>query len=145
MAPPPVGPELEIWGAILLGLVIGFIELVFVHQDERGLGWLGHGLHAVPFTILFTFITMNVGFVLSKIPKLGIASNPVTEAIVIVVIGIIAMAKIAAAAAIAGNTRIGEKKIHILVIGLLIIAAPYAWKYGLKAVLMPFLNSLPFT
>lgn len=134
----PVVSDILIAPAILLGLVIGLIELFFVHQDERGLGWLGHGLHAVPFTVAFTFIAMNVPWVLARLP-FKIANNPVTEAVVIVVVGIVAMAKVAAAAAIAGNTRIGEKKIHVLVIGLLIIAAPYAWRYGLNKVIAPYL------
>ena len=42
-----------------------------------------------------------------------------------IVIGIVAMVKIGSAAAIVG--RIGEKWYHTIIIGVLIIVAPYAW------------------
>ena len=128
--------ELVILPAVLLGLVIAFVELVFVHQDERGMGWLAHGLHAVPVTMIFTFITMNVPYVISKIPSAGNYQSWM-EPVVIVVIGLIAMGKVLTAAAIAG--RVGEKKFHVFIIGVLIIAAPYAWKYVLKAAIGPML------
>ncbi|MFH1916096.1 MAG: hypothetical protein ABIJ21_02425 [Nanoarchaeota archaeon] len=131
--------ELVILPAVLLGLVIAFVELVFVHQDERGMGWLAHGLHAVPVTMIFTFITMNVPYVMSKIPAAG-SYQSWMEPVVIIVIGFIAMGKVLTAAAIAG--RVGEKKFHVFIIGALIIAAPYAWKYVLKATIGPM---LPFS
>lgn len=129
-------PELVIVPAIILGLAIAFVELVFVHQDERGMGWLAHGLHAVPVTMIFTFITMNVPFVMTKIPGVG-AYQSWMEPVVIIIIGLIAMGKVLTAAAIAG--RVGEKKYHVFVIGALIIIAPYAWKYVLKAMIGPLL------
>jgi hypothetical protein len=127
---------LHIAPAIILGLAIGFVELIFVHQDERGMGWLAHGLHAIPVTIIFTFISMNVPFVFSKIPGLG-AYQGWMEPVVIIIIGLIAMAKVLTAAAIAG--KVGEKKIHVFVIGGLIILAPYAWKYVLCGMISPML------
>jgi hypothetical protein len=131
--------EYVILPAILLGLAIAFVELVFVHQDERGMGWLAHGLHAVPVTMIFTFITMNVPFVMTKIPGVGTYQSWM-EPVVIFIIGLIAMGKVLTAAAIAG--RVGEKKYHVFIIGILIIIAPYAWKYVLKAMIGPL---LPFS
>jgi hypothetical protein len=128
--------SLHIFPAIILGLVIAFVELIFVHQDERGMGWLAHGLHAVPVTMVFTFITMNVPWVFARLPQLGAFSSWM-EPVVIVVIGIIGMGKVLAAAAIAG--KVGEKRSHVFIIGLLIIIAPYAWKYVLCALISPIL------
>ncbi|MBU1974832.1 MAG: hypothetical protein KKG59_00335 [Nanoarchaeota archaeon] len=125
--------------AVLLGLAISLMELIFVHQDERGMGWLAHGLHAIPVTMLFTFITMNVPFAMSFVP---ITYAAWMKHIVIVVIGLIAIAKILAAAAIAG--RVGEKKIHGMIIGLMIIVAPYAWEFVLADIVGPMLPQLPF-
>ena len=122
--------EFVILPAILLGLIIGIVELIFVHMDEAGMGWFTHALHAVPVAMLFTFITMNVPWVLSILSKtagLKLAASPIMELIVIIIIGLIAMVKTYAAAAIAG--RVGEKRIHVLIIGVLIIAAPYVWRY----------------
>lgn len=127
---------LHIVPAVLLGLAIAFVELIFVHQDERGMGWLAHGLHAVPVTMIFTFITMNVPFVLSKIPQVGTYQSWM-EPVVIIIIGLIAMGKVLTAAAIAG--RVGEKKVHVFVIGGLIILAPYAWKFMLCSMISPML------
>ncbi|MFH1400110.1 MAG: hypothetical protein ABIH41_01195 [Nanoarchaeota archaeon] len=121
--------------AILLGLVISLVEMGFVHADERGMGWMAHGLHAVPVTMAFTFVTMNVPYAL-KLANIH-AVGAWVEPVVIVVIGIIAMAKVLTAAAIAG--KVGEKKYHVFLIGLLIIAAPYAWKYFLAAAIGPIL------
>jgi hypothetical protein len=126
---------LHIVPAILLGLAIAFVELVFVHQDERGMGWLAHGLHAVPVTMIFTFITMNVPFVMKQLDvvKYGAWMEPV----VIIIVGLVAMGKVLTAAAIAG--KVGEKKYHVFVIGALIIAAPYAWRFVLCGMISPML------
>lgn len=116
--------ELIILPALLIGAVIGLIEMFFVHADEVGMGWMLHGLHALPFTILFAFISMNVGFVLGFIPG-GITETIWVDLGVRLAVSIIAMLKIAAAAAIAG--RVGERFYHTLIIGALIFAAPYVW------------------
>lgn len=120
--------------AVVMGLVIGIIELAFVHADEKGMGWLGHGLHALPLMFVFIFISMNIDWALAQI---GMASSLWLSIGVRVVIGIIAIIKIGAAAAIAG--KVGEKKFHVLIIGALVIAAPYAWEYALKSILGPYL------
>ncbi len=125
--------------ALFFGGIISIIELMFVHADERGMGWLGHGLHAVPATILFTFATMNIPFVLGMLNQ----TMKVTwqmEMGVIAFVAIVAMLKVSAAAAIVG--RVGEKFPHTLMIGALMFAAPYAWKMiGPQLTnLMPFLS-----
>jgi len=98
---------LQLSGAVVMGLVIGLLEVIFVHADERGLGWLSHAIHALPVTIIFVFIA------------------------------IIAMIKIGGAAAITG--KVGEKKSHILIIGILVGASPYIWQYGLEPILGPLI------
>ncbi len=125
--------------ALFLGAIIGLVELFFVHQDERGMGWLGHGIHAIPATIFFTFISMNVGFALGFLGQ-SVAVNWYVELGVRLLVAIIAMLKVSAAAAIVG--RVGEKFIHVLIIGALIFAAPYAWDFlGASLVqAMPFLE-----
>ncbi len=126
--------ELVIIPALIVGAVIGLIELFFVHQDEAGMGWLSHGLHAIPVMIFFIFISMNLNWALGFI---GVKNNFTIELIARIVIGIIAMIKISAASAIVG--RIGEKKIHILIIGLLVMGAPYLWDYLLKDIAKQYL------
>lgn len=119
-----------------MGAIIGLVELVFVHQDEAGMGWLGHGLHAIPTMILFIFASMNVDFALGFFglseAKLGLWGVVGVRAI----IAILATLKIGAAAAIAG--RVGEKIYHSLIIGVLVAAAPYIWLYGIGKLLVNF-------
>jgi len=134
MAVEAAAPTLYILPAVAMGLVIGIIELVFVHADEQGMGWLGHGLHAIPIMFIFVFISMNVGWALSLI---GMHETLWLDIAVRVVVGIVAMIKIGGAAAIAG--KVGEKKFHILIIGLLVIAAPYAWQYALEGLIGKYL------
>ena len=133
--------ELLILPALVMGAIIGLVELFFVHSDEAAMGmtWLTHGLHAIPFTILFVFISMNISFVF------GLLNLAVTENFMIVlgirlVVAIIAMLKIAGAAAIAPGVRgVGEKIPHTLIIGALVFVAPYAWDYALVGIIGPYL------
>ncbi len=129
--------------ALFFGLILSIVELMFVHADERGMGWLGHGLHAVPATIMFTFATMNVPFVLSYLNQTMKITWQI-EMGVIAFVAIVAMLKVSAAAAIVG--RVGEKFPHTLMIGALMFAAPYAWKAigGSLIKMLPFLATKIF-
>ncbi len=110
--------------ALVMGIIIGLVEIFFVHEDEVGMGWFMHAMHALPFTMFFVFVSMNISFVLGLL-NLAITENFLVDLGIRVVIGIVAMIKIGSAAAIVG--RIGEKWYHTIIIGALIIAAPYAW------------------
>lgn len=114
--------------AILMGLVLGIIEVGFVHADEQGMHWLKHALHALPAMFIFTFIAMNIGWALGLI---GFAENFWIDLGARVVIGIIAMIKIGAAASLTGRGGPGEKPFHIIIIGVLVMASPYIWIYAL--------------
>jgi len=112
--------------AIILGIIIGFIELLFVHadQDFRGSKWLMHGLHAMLFSILFIFINMNVDYVIGV---LGFSFNYLNY-IIYLVVAIIAFIKISGAAAGSGKV-VREKIWHTLFIVILITLAPILWHY----------------
>jgi len=112
--------------ALLMGGIIGLIELFFVHADEVGMGWFMHGLHALPFTILFTFANMNVSWVLGFLPG-HITETIWVDIIVRLAISVLGMLKVAGAAAIAG--RVGERFYHTIVIGVLIFASAYIWMF----------------
>lgn len=132
--------ELLILPAVIMGGIIGIIELVFVHSDERGLGWLGHGLHAIPLTMLFVFASMNISYVFGLL-NLPITENNWVNLGVRVAVGLIAMLKVAGAAAVVG--RVGERWYHILIIGALIVGAPYAWLL-IGPMIEPLLPNLGF-
>jgi len=115
--------------AIVLGIVIGLLELIFVHSDEPGMGWFKHGLHAIPTMLFLLLISFNIGAASQMV------GYPLQESFwlnigVRVLLGIIATVKVKAAAAIAGKaSSFGEKFGHAVVIGALIAAAPYVWIY----------------
>jgi len=122
---------------LVMGLILAFLEIMFVHSDEAGMGWLKHATHAIPTMLIFIFISMNIDYVcglLNFTPSLWITIG------IRVVIGIIAAIKISAAAAVAG--KVGEKLPHTLVIAVLVMAAPFIWEMALCAI--PFVKSLPY-
>lgn len=123
---------------LVLGLVLGLLELIFVHQDEAGMGWLKHGLHALPTMFIFIFISMNIGWVLGFFKM---EENLWLDIGIRVVVGIIAMAKISAAAAVAG--KVGEKLPHTIVIGVLVMASPFIW--DIIACNIGFIANLPMS
>lgn len=111
---------------VFLGLIIGLVELFFVHADESGMGWMSHGLHAIPTCILFTFISMNVPWVVSML-SFAWLQGPIATYGIPAVIGLIAAIKVKAAAAIAKGGTVGESLPHALIIGLLIAVAPFVF------------------
>jgi hypothetical protein len=137
---PAATAGLLIGGPIILGAILGIIELSFVHADERGMGWLGHGLHAIPTMMLFIFVSMNLNWALGKIGYPEANLNVWVVVGLRVLIGLIAAIKIGGAAAIAG--RIGEKFYHSAIIGALVAVAPYVWLtnpgLGLGNIIKPF-------
>lgn len=120
--------ELFIGPAILMAIVLSLIEIHFVHSDEIGLRWFSHAIHTVPFMFLFTFIAMNITWALSFA---GLGSNFFVDLGARAIVGIVAMIKIKAAASLTGNGGVGESNIHVLIIGILIMASAYIWDFGL--------------
>ena len=119
--------------SLVFGAVIGLYEIILIHRDVTiPTHRFMHGLHALFFAIIATFCTMNVQFVFSMFPQLKtipVLSTPVAFQIAI---GLIAVAKIhGASAAIKGSipSSVGLKETwtHSIVIGALIVAAPYVY------------------
>jgi len=129
MAAEAAQASLVFFPVLSLGIFIGLLELIFVHSDESGMGWLKHGIHAIPTMLIFLFISFNIG------PVSKMVGYPITESFAVdlgvrVLLGIIATVKVKAAAAIAGKaSSFGEKFWHAAVIGILIAAAPYVWVF----------------
>lgn len=113
---------------IVLGLIIGILEIFFVKSDEAGMHWLAHGLHALPTCIIFTFIAMNVPFVIS-LTGLAFLEGPVGTYGIPFIIGIIAAIKVKGAAALTKGGSVGESLPHAIIIGALIALTPFVWPY----------------
>lgn len=119
---------------LVMGGIIGLIELFFVHADERGLGWLSHGLHALPVAMVLTFVAMNIGYVFA-LANIAIFEAWWFDLGVRVILGLVATFKVKSAAAVVqGHNSVGEKLGHAFIVGVLIAASPYIWD-----VVAPFL------
>ena len=122
--------ELFIGPAILMGIIIGFYEAHLVHSDEGNIkGSMKHALHTIPVTMIFVFIAMNVDFIVTFLPNWAFFKASYFPHILRALIGIIAMAKIYGAGAIAGNVKgMHEKFAHVLIVAVLIVATPYIFE-----------------
>ncbi|MFW5746629.1 MAG: hypothetical protein ACOCWQ_03730 [Nanoarchaeota archaeon] len=129
MAIEAAAPQFQIFGALAMGIIIGIVELAFVHADEAGMGWLKHGLHAFPVTIILTFIGMNVPYVTGLLGWSWL-HGLTGKILVSAAIGIVATIKVKGAAAITqGHGSVGEKFGHALIVGALIAASPWIWPF----------------
>ncbi|MBI4140351.1 hypothetical protein HY485_00795 [Candidatus Woesearchaeota archaeon] len=118
---------------LVFGAIIGLYEILLIHRDVTvPTHRFGHSLHALIFAVVATFCTMNVAFVFSLFPQLKtipVLSTPVAFQ---VLIGLIMVAKIhGASKAIRGSVPssvgLGETWFHSLLIGALVVAAPYVY------------------
>ena len=130
--------ELTIGPAILFGLLIGIYEAVVIHRDVvLPIHRAGHTLHALILSVLFVFCSMNAAYVLSLLPFLAKIPIIGTAIGLQVLIGLLAAIKIHAvsrAINIGGmNSAGGETWFHSILVGALVIAAPY---------ILPFVKSL---
>jgi len=130
-----------------LGIILGLYELILIHRDEnfRGSHWLGHGIHSVVIMVAALFAVMNTeyfleftGLIASGIPLI---SNILAVRIAVGLILVIKMWSVSSVIKGGGGTRgMHEGFIHIFVVAVLVVAAPYYWPL-LEPVLEPFLPS----
>lgn len=127
--------SLLIMPPIILGAIIGIYEIILLHRDVTvPTHRFGHGIHAIVFAIIATFCTMNTPWVFDTFPALG-GIPYVTPLVFQIIVGLIAIVKIhgvsAAIKTSIGGISIGLKEtwFHSMLIGALIVAAPYAWPF----------------
>ena len=120
--------------SIALGLIIGIYEALVIRRDVQIASHkMGHSLHAIILSIAFVFGTMNAQFVLNLIPQLQAIPVLGSALGVHIILGLIAAIKIhAVSLAFPGMssgsaTGMGETWFHSILIGALIVAAPYAY------------------
>lgn len=128
----PVAPVMIIGPSLALGIIIGAYEAIIIHRDVSvPTHRFGHMAHAFILSILFVFCSMNAQYVLDLIPAL--ASIPIlgTAIGLQIAVGIIAAIKIhgvsRAIKSGSAGTGLGETWFHSVLIGALIVAAPYAY------------------
>lgn len=126
--------QLIIMPALVCGLAIGIYEALLLHRDVHvPTHRFGHTLHALVYALIATFFTMNSAFIYANFAFLH--KIPLLQHVIVfqIAVGLITVAKVhGASAAIRGSFGGGslgmkETWVHSLVIGALIVAAPYVW------------------
>ena len=126
--------DIIIMPALVCGLAIGIYEAALLHRDVKvATHRFGHTMHAIVYAVIATFIVFNAGFVYSTFGFLH--RIPLIQHVIVfrILVGLITIAKIhGASAAIKGSVGGGsvglkETWAHSAIIGVLIVAAPYAW------------------
>ena len=138
-APVPV-PTLIIGPSLALGLIIGAYEAIVIHRDVTvPTHRFGHMIHALILAVVFVFCTMNTEFVLKLIPALQAIPLLGTVLGAQIAIGLIAVVKVHGVSQAlktgGGGPGLGETWFHSILIGALIVAAPYV--YPTVAPLLP--------
>ncbi len=125
--------EFMLMPPILVGLIIGMYEIILLHRDVTiPTHRFGHGIHAVVFAIIAAFATMNTPWVFDSFTFLQ-GMPYVTPLVFQIIVGLIAVVKIhgvsAAIKTTVGGISVGlrETWFHSILIGALIVAAPYVW------------------
>lgn len=124
--------EFVIGPALALGTLIGAYEALIIHRDVTiPTHRFGHMMHAFILSIAFVFATMNTEFVLSVIPALQGIPLLGTVLGAQIALGIIAAIKVHGVSQAlktgGGGPGIGETWFHSILIGALIVAAPYVY------------------
>ena len=125
--------SLMILPVIYMGVIIGLYELIAIHKDVggyRGSHWMGHGLHSIVFVMIALFVTMNTNFVyenLTFIQNIPFIKYPIVFQILVGLILIIKVHVVSAAVKRAVGRGLRETWIHSLIVGGLVVAAPYIW------------------
>ncbi|MEK6906975.1 MAG: hypothetical protein AABW45_00430 [Nanoarchaeota archaeon] len=138
--------QIQYIGPLVMGVIIGLYELILIHRDEnfRGSHWLTHGMHSVFWAILAIFTTMNAEFVYANLTFLQ--NIPYLNNILVfqIFIGLLTIIKVHAASAVV-KTTIGSSRglkqtwAHSLVVGILVVLAPYIWPF-IEPVVSPYLG-----
>ncbi len=138
--------ELQYLGPLVIGIIIGLYELILIHRDEnfRGSHWFTHGLHSAFWAILAVFATMNAEFVYDNLTFLQ--NIPYLNNILVfrIFIGLLTIIKVHAASAVV-KTTIGTSKglketwWHSLIVGALVVLAPYIWPF-IEPIVSPYIK-----
>jgi len=136
----PVTPALILGPSIALGLIIGAYEALVIHRDVSiPTHRMGHMVHALVLSIVFVFCSLNAKFVLNLIPALQAIPVLGTALGLEIAVGLLAAIKIHAVSkalpSAGGIKGAGETWFHSILIGALIVAAPYA--YPVVAPMLP--------
>lgn len=118
--------------SIALGLVIGIYEALVIHRDVTVPSHrFGHMIHALVLSVLFVFVSMNTQFVASQLSGVAVLNN---VHILRAIAGLLAAIKIHGVSRAIKSTGmagagLAETWFHSILIGGLIVAAPYVYPY----------------
>ena len=117
-----------------IGIILGLYELILIHRDEsfRGSHWLGHGIHSIVIMMIALFAVMNTEYFL-EITGLIASGIPLISNVLAVriAVGLVLAIKIWGVSSVikggGGMKGMHEGLIHILILAVLVVVAPYYW------------------
>ncbi len=121
---------LEILGAVVWGVIVGAIDIIFMITDLSGdaKSTIMHGLSSMIYVIALTFAALNIDFVVG----LGLPSFLSNQYLMLFLLGLIAMVVVHAKSAVFSRARgpgTHERWPHSLIIGVLVALSPFIWPY----------------
>lgn len=125
--------SLMIMPALVMGIIIGIINLIMMIKDETGSASsvISHGATAFIWVIVFVFLSMNYTLVLSMIPSLqnGFFGNVI---VIRLILGLISAIYVHVHSGLFKGARgagMHETWLHSFGLGLLVAISPYIWPF----------------
>ena len=121
---------LEIMGAVVMGILVGILDIVFMVTDLSGdaKSTIMHGITSMIYLIVLCFAALNIEFIVG----MGLPSFLSNQIIMLGLLGIIAVIVVHAKSAVFSRARgpgTHERWAHSLIIGVLVAATPYIWPF----------------
>jgi hypothetical protein len=121
---------------IILGVILGFYELLLIHKDMnfRGSHWFGHGLHSVVIMIVALFIVINteIFFELAGVATWGLPEWLTSPWVFRILIGLILNIKMHATSSLSHGGQLAARGLaehwtHTTLITILVVLSPLYW------------------
>ena len=119
--------------SIVMGVIISVLNLIMMIKDETGSASsvIGHGAGAFIPVFIFTFLSMNLGFLQANVAifQSGFLANTM---IIRIILGFVAAVYVHAHSGIfkgAKGAGTHETWIHSFGLGILVAIAPYLWDF----------------
>ena len=128
-----VAAQTFVWLPVIpLAIILGIIQLIFVHKDEpfRGSHWFTHGIHIIFIMPLFLLVVFNTEYFLqlTGLQDVAFIGNIwIVRGIIGLIFGIKSYAISSVIKGGVGTRGMHEGILHVLIMMALVTTAPLYW------------------
>ncbi|MDP6845589.1 MAG: hypothetical protein QF460_01340 [Candidatus Nanoarchaeia archaeon] len=120
---------LEIIAPIIMGVLIGLVDIAFMIKDLSGdaKSTLSHGAGAIGYLVALAFVAFNINLATDSGLLPAFFQNQIA---VLIILALVAAVVVHAKSAVFARSRgpgTHETWIHSIVIGILVAASPFIW------------------